>query len=96
MKIRVLGLLAIIACTTPVVAAAKPASFGCDRSNPEAMLNWLAKKRPTLEQARLWLSSCTHVVGPDEITTKEIRTDNSRLFPHYDATRQRIIGGTFQ
>ena len=96
MKIRALGLLAIIACTAPAIASAKPASFGCDRSKPEAMLNWLEKTRPTLEQARVWLSSCTFVVGPNDVTTKEIRTDNSRLFPHYDSTRQRIIGGIFQ
>lgn len=96
MNHRILGLLAIIVCSAPAIAAARPTSYGCDRSNPEAMLNWLQKTRPTLEYARVWLSACTHVVGPDEVTTRELRTDNSRLFPHYDETRSRIIGGEFR
>lgn len=95
MKRHILGLLAIIAFAAPSIAAARPTSYSCDRDKPDAILNWLQKQKPTLEQARLWLSSCTHVVGPDEVTTREIRTDNSRLFPYYDETRIRIIGGNF-
>ncbi|UPG90150.1 hypothetical protein L2Y96_22675 [Luteibacter aegosomaticola] len=96
MKCHAIGLLAIIALCAPVITAAKPATYGCDRAKPEAMLNWLQKIRPTLDHARVWLSSCTHVVGPDEVTTRELRTDNSRLFPYYDETRLRIIGGEFR
>ncbi|MGA7439897.1 MAG: hypothetical protein WBW32_17375 [Luteibacter sp.] len=96
MKRHILGLLAIVACSAPSIAATRPAKYSCDRDKPEAILNWLQKQKPSLEYARLWLSTCTHVVGPDEVTTQELRTDNSRLFPHYDETRLRIIGGEFR
>lgn len=95
MKRNVLGLLALIACAGPAVVSATAGPFVCDRAKPEAMLQYLQKHKPTLEQARIALS-CTYVVGPRDITTAEIRTDNSRLYPRYDEKRERIVTGTFR
>jgi hypothetical protein len=95
MKRYILGLLAIAACAAPLAASAMSTPAVCDRGHPAAMLQYLAKNKPTLEQARVALS-CIHIVGPRDVTTTEIRMDNSRLYPHYDETGVHIIGGRFR
>jgi hypothetical protein len=94
MKRHVLGLLAIITCSAPFAASAMSTPVACDRNHPEAMLSYLHKTKPTLEQARAALP-CIFIVGPRDATTMEIRRDNSRLYPTYDETRQHIVGGSF-
>jgi hypothetical protein len=66
---------------------------GCGITDMRAFESVIATK-PTPAQFRA-LYSCVHLVLPGDITTKEMRSDNSRYHADLDV-HGRIVGGVFQ
>lgn len=86
----VLGAAAVSACQTAPVSQPKPvAGYVTDMKAFDAFI----ATRPTPEQFRAAYPDVM-LVTPDMMTTREMRQNNSRYFPKFDA-EGRIVGGSF-
>ena len=74
-------------------SAATATIGGCGITDMRTFESVIATK-PVPAQFRA-LYSCVHLVLPGDITTREMRSDNSRYFADLDA-HGRIVGGVFQ
>lgn len=86
----VLGVAVLSACQTTPAAQPRPvAGFVTDMKAFDAFI----ATRPTPEQFRAAYPDVL-LVTPDMMSTREMRQNNSRYFPKFDA-EGRIVGGSF-
>jgi hypothetical protein len=88
--VTVLGAALASACQANPPAASKPvAGYVTDMKAFDAFI----ATKPTPEQFRATYPDVM-LVTPDMMTTREMRQNNSRYFPKFDA-EGRIVGGSF-
>ncbi len=94
-----LSMLVVVACTSPTQPEPTPVPTAVETpvrtqvTNLDAFNAWVAT-RPTPDALRQRYPGLL-VVMPGDITTRELRSDDSRFFAEIDA-EGRVAGGRFQ